>query len=332
MHPVTVGATPASRSSTLGSTWAVSLPLWCAGPWRKATHSVVGLCGKDSDPARSWSWGFGAAGVGMLIGLAFYLVFRDRMLPGIGFSPAEQRNATASPGTPREHQPLTAEERSRVAALLITFVFSIIFWMAFEQAGSSMNLFADRYTDLHFAGIEDSVDLVPGRPAIRDSDLRPGLRGPLAKTRQVGTRAIDANQDGDRASLSWGSALASWWSRVASSMCAMRTTESACAIASPLWLITATCFRRDRRVVPVPGRPVICHEARASALRVGSHGDLVSGDGRRRQARRLSGRVQLPHAIALGFFAIPLVACLGVAVILLCLTPILKRPMASDIQ
>ena len=40
------------------------------------------------------------------------------------------------------------EERNRVWALFIVVFFVIFFWMAFEQAGSSMNLFADRYTNL----------------------------------------------------------------------------------------------------------------------------------------------------------------------------------------
>ncbi|MGH7714007.1 MAG: oligopeptide:H+ symporter, partial [Gemmatimonadaceae bacterium] len=39
------------------------------------------------------------------------------------------------------------EERKRVIALFIVTFFVIFFWTAFEQAGSSMNLFADRYTD-----------------------------------------------------------------------------------------------------------------------------------------------------------------------------------------
>jgi POT family proton-dependent oligopeptide transporter len=40
------------------------------------------------------------------------------------------------------------EERKRVIALYVVFFFVVFFWMAFEQAGSSLNLFADRYTDL----------------------------------------------------------------------------------------------------------------------------------------------------------------------------------------
>jgi proton-dependent oligopeptide transporter, POT family len=37
---------------------------------------------------------------------------------------------------------------------LILSFFSIFFWTAFEQAGSSMNVFADRYVDRMFGGFE----------------------------------------------------------------------------------------------------------------------------------------------------------------------------------
>ncbi len=39
-------------------------------------------------------------------------------------------------------------ERRRVLAIYLAAVFVVFFWTAYEQAGSSMNLFADRHTDL----------------------------------------------------------------------------------------------------------------------------------------------------------------------------------------
>jgi POT family proton-dependent oligopeptide transporter len=42
---------------------------------------------------------------------------------------------------------LTIPEKKRVAVIGVLFVASAIFWSGFEQAGSSLNLFADRYTD-----------------------------------------------------------------------------------------------------------------------------------------------------------------------------------------
>jgi POT family proton-dependent oligopeptide transporter len=43
----------------------------------------------------------------------------------------------------------TAEERKRSAAVLVLFVASSLFWASFEQAGSTLNLFAERNTDRH---------------------------------------------------------------------------------------------------------------------------------------------------------------------------------------
>ena len=45
-------------------------------------------------------------------------------------------------------------EKKQVMALGLLFVFSAIFWSGFEQAGSSLNLFAERYTDRVIFGWE----------------------------------------------------------------------------------------------------------------------------------------------------------------------------------
>ena len=44
---------------------------------------------------------------------------------------------------------LSAEERRRALVLVVLFVGSALFWSGYEQAGSSLNLFAERYTDRH---------------------------------------------------------------------------------------------------------------------------------------------------------------------------------------
>jgi len=50
---------------------------------------------------------------------------------------------------------LTNEERDRIFAAIFLIFVSIIFWALFEQAGSSLNLFADRHVDR--AGVEASM-------------------------------------------------------------------------------------------------------------------------------------------------------------------------------
>lgn len=47
---------------------------------------------------------------------------------------------------------LEAVQKKQVLALAVLFLFSGLFWSGFEQAGSSLNLFAERYTDREMFG------------------------------------------------------------------------------------------------------------------------------------------------------------------------------------
>lgn len=49
---------------------------------------------------------------------------------------------------------LTPEERKRIGAIIVMFFAAALFWSGFEQAGSSFNLFAERYTDRVMFGWE----------------------------------------------------------------------------------------------------------------------------------------------------------------------------------
>ena len=141
-----------------------------------------------------WHLGFGAAGVGMIIGLITYKLRADKTLGRIGTEPASQ--------DPAEHRrvkltvvismiviallvvsamagiihidPVSAakkmsmimlglallyfiylfvggglngEEKKRTVVIILLFIFATIFWAAFEQAPTSLNLFARDYTD-----------------------------------------------------------------------------------------------------------------------------------------------------------------------------------------
>jgi POT family proton-dependent oligopeptide transporter len=99
-----------------------------------------------ADPRYGWSYGFGAAGIAMLIGLVFYLWARRRWLYRVGLPPARPKAAVAVDA------PLTAAERRRILAVGIITVFVVFFWLAFEQVGSSLNIFAARRTDRMLEG------------------------------------------------------------------------------------------------------------------------------------------------------------------------------------
>ncbi len=142
----------------------------------------------------NWHYGFGAAGIGMTLGIIQYS-YGQRYLGTIGTqiagTPSDVRtfriglialavfaiavlSATASGALVMTAEQIsnafgilltaivvaffawllnaggyTREERSRFKAVLILFIASSLFWSAFEQAGSTLNLFAERNTNLH---------------------------------------------------------------------------------------------------------------------------------------------------------------------------------------
>lgn len=146
-----------------------------------ATASII--CGYLGQ-TYGWQYGFGLAGVGMLIGLLFF-VFGKPLLLGKG----EPKDPEKIKGGKEwgiygaglamvalcwaavQFQELVgyvlggfggalvlyvlwtavaklpAEERDRIFAAMFLILVSIVFWALFEQAGSSLNLFTDRHVD-----------------------------------------------------------------------------------------------------------------------------------------------------------------------------------------
>jgi len=104
-----------------------------------------GLDGKGGN----WHYGFAAAGVGMTIGVIQYVLGKPRLasaMDRLSAVPAAKKTASGAA------QPFTAEEWRRIAAVGVFFLAAVLFWSAFEQAGSSLNLFADRMTKLEAFG------------------------------------------------------------------------------------------------------------------------------------------------------------------------------------
>jgi POT family proton-dependent oligopeptide transporter len=106
------------------------------------------LSGAGFDPNKSWHWGFAAAGVGMIVGLFVYMRNREQLAAVGGRVPRALEIKTKTEPAP----PLTRGDWARIAAILILFVFTILFWAAYEQKGSSLNLFADRLTRTEIFG------------------------------------------------------------------------------------------------------------------------------------------------------------------------------------
>src|SRR6185503_19894235 len=145
-----------------------------------------------------WHYGFGAAGVGMLIGLITYRLRAPGTLGPLGVlpsgTPEQQRTVkrvtllgvgvivlvvlltmvgriTINPVAVGSNLAyvmlamaaayfgylflfggLDGNEKKRIAVILVLFIFATIFWAAFEQAPTSLNLFAQDFTDRNLFG------------------------------------------------------------------------------------------------------------------------------------------------------------------------------------
>jgi POT family proton-dependent oligopeptide transporter len=139
------------------------------------------LCGYLGE-TYGWAYGFGAAGVGMLLGLIVFVGFKPLLLgrgePPIALSKGTEWGlyalgilAVGACWWMVQNQSivgtllgaagavlvayvlfiavvrLPAHDRDRIFAALFLIIGSILFWALFEQAGSSLNLYTDRYVD-----------------------------------------------------------------------------------------------------------------------------------------------------------------------------------------
>ncbi|HEV7572244.1 MAG TPA: peptide MFS transporter [Thermoanaerobaculia bacterium] len=100
----------------------------------------------------NWHYGFGAAGVGMTLGVIQYMLGKKHIAPGLARHAKEEVDERAAELAEGRSSSFTREEWRRISVIAILFFFSMLFWGAFEQAGSSLNLFADQKTQLSVAG------------------------------------------------------------------------------------------------------------------------------------------------------------------------------------
>lgn len=102
-----------------------------------------------------YKYGFLVAAIGMFLGQLLFNTLGQKYLGNLGNKPgALQASAVDSDEVMDTNKPLTKEEKQRIAAIFIIFVFAIFFWAGFEQAGSSLSLYTDRYVDRTVFGFE----------------------------------------------------------------------------------------------------------------------------------------------------------------------------------
>lgn len=107
---------------------------------------IVGFVGE----VYGWHYGFGLAGICMLLGLGQF-VLGQKYLKDVGNYLGKSENIEDREALKR---PLTKIEKDRVIVLILSFLMVIVFFGAFEQAGGLMNIYAKDYTNRMIMGWE----------------------------------------------------------------------------------------------------------------------------------------------------------------------------------
>ena len=94
-----------------------------------------------------FEWGFASAGVGMLIGLILYKIYENKLLGDKGLKPINSQKEEIT-------EEINNGENTKLVSLIVLMLFTIPFWVCFEQAGSSLTFFAEYQTNRIFMGHE----------------------------------------------------------------------------------------------------------------------------------------------------------------------------------
>lgn len=210
---------------------------------------------------------------------------------------------------------LNGEELRRVLVIFILFVFSILFWMTYEQAGSSLTLFADRLTETTILGWAYPSSWFQSVPAIFVIILAPIIGAVWQKL-------------ADRQPSSPGKfTIGLFFAGIAFVVIAFASTLAANGRVSPMWLVIVYFLQTIGELCLSPvGLSTVTKlsPARMVGLMLGvwflsiSIGSYIAG----LAARLFEGNDTAVLTRAFGIFAgITLVA----AIVLAVLTPLIKK-------
>jgi proton-dependent oligopeptide transporter, POT family len=283
---------------------------------------ICGLLGQRV----GWHYGFAAAGVGMLLGLAAYITLRDKYLPGIGLTPT--RPAATAAQTPTS--PFSADEWGRIVAIGIVLVLAGFFWAGYEQAGSSLTLFADRYTNNRVGNFS-----VPSSWFQSAQPMFVLIFAPVFAYlwRALGTRNLEPSTAVKMASslalISIAFLIMVGGGHVADQCMATSHVVSACAVVPPRWLIGTYLFTvlGELCISPV-GLSYVTKvaPARIGALLMGCF-FLSNALGNFFAGRLAALTAYIPTQAQ--FFSILLAISVGAAVVAFLCVPLLKRLTVS---
>jgi POT family proton-dependent oligopeptide transporter len=93
-----------------------------------------------------YKYGFLISGIGMLLGQLLFNSLASKYLGHLGKAPAKSAE-TSLEESKNTNAPLSKEEKQRMTVIFILTAFVVFFWAGFEQAGSSLSLYTDKFID-----------------------------------------------------------------------------------------------------------------------------------------------------------------------------------------
>lgn len=126
------------------------------------TDSLFKTTNLDGTIAYGYRWGFLASGVGMLLGQIIFNTLGQKYLGDLGKKPVKEIKSDITVETqettsvnPQTGELLSkAQEKQRTSVIFILFAFAVFFWAGFEQAGSSLSLYTDKFINRSIGGFE----------------------------------------------------------------------------------------------------------------------------------------------------------------------------------
>ena len=124
------------------------------------TDNMFATTNEDGSISYGYRYGFLVSGIGMLLGQVIFNLLGTKYLGDLGTKPVGAVSDSSVTESSKSVNPETREvldekqEKQRISVIFILLIFAVFFWAGFEQAGSSLSLYTDKYIDRSVGSFE----------------------------------------------------------------------------------------------------------------------------------------------------------------------------------
>ena len=124
------------------------------------TDNMFATTNEDGSISYGYRYGFLVSGIGMLLGQVIFNLLGPKYLGDLGTKPVGAVSDTEVAKVQKSINPETGkeldekDEKQRISVIFILLIFAVFFWAGFEQAGSSLSLYTDKYIDRSIGSFE----------------------------------------------------------------------------------------------------------------------------------------------------------------------------------